>query len=160
MRRRHRLDEGVSGKLLLPGNLDYGRPLRGRLLAAYYRSGKYKLHCVFSSDFQKIPFDENDVRKIIAEVQATSWRLRECIRAKELAAMHRLGQMSRLRMVGEKNAWKREAGFDYIDTSAEMVAQRFRTNLVSKPFPARCSIRDGPILPTNSRLKCELTSSD
>ena len=47
----------------------------------------------FSSDFEKMSIQESDVRKIIAEVQATSWRLRERIRVRELAAAHRLGQM-------------------------------------------------------------------
>ena len=69
--------------------------------------------------------------KIIAGVESTSWRLRESIRVRELAAMHRLGQMRRLRMLEEQKAWKQEAGFDYIDTATEMDAQRFRTNLVS-----------------------------
>ena len=78
--------------------------------------------------------DESDVRKIIAEVQATSCRLRQRIRVRELAATHRLGQVRRLRMLEEQKAWKREAGFDHIDTAAEMSAQRFRTNLVSEFF--------------------------
>ena len=37
-------------------------------------------------------------------------------------------------MLEEQKAWKREAGFDYIDTAAEMDAQQSRTNLVSEPF--------------------------
>ena len=74
------------------------------------------------------------MRRIIAEVEATSWRLREYIRVTELAAMRRLGQMRRLRMLEEQKAWKREADFDYIDTAAEMDARRSRTNLVSEPF--------------------------
>ena len=78
--------------------------------------------------------DERDIRNIIAEVEATSWRLRETIRVMELAATHRLGQMRRLWMLEEQKAWKREAGFDYIDTAAEMDARRSRTNLVSEPL--------------------------
>ena len=74
------------------------------------------------------------MRKIIAEVEATSWRLREFIRVSELAATHRLGQRRRLRMLEEQEAWKREAAFDYIDTATEMDAQRFRTNFISEPF--------------------------
>ena len=42
--------------------------------------------------------------------------------------------MRRLRMLEEQKAWKREAGFDGIDTAAEMDAQRFRTKLVSEHF--------------------------
>ena len=78
---------------------------------------------------------ESDVRKIIAEVQATSWRLRETIRVMELAATHRLGQIMRhLRMLEGQKAWKREAFFDYIDTAAEMDVRRSRTNFVLEPF--------------------------
>ena len=36
-----------------------------------------------------LPNREHDVRKIIAEVETTSWRRRECIRVRELAATHR-----------------------------------------------------------------------
>ena len=42
--------------------------------------------------------------------------------------------MRRLRMLEQQKAWKREAGFDRIDTAAEMDAQRFRTKLVSEHF--------------------------
>ena len=62
-------------------------------------------------------FEERDVRKIIAEVEAASWRLRECMRLRELAATHRLGRMRRLRMLEEQKTWKREAGFDRIETA-------------------------------------------
>ena len=84
---------------------------------------------------------ERDVRKMIAEVEATSWRLRECFRVRELAATHPLGQMRRLRMLEEQKAWKREAGFDYIDTAAEVDARRSRTNLVSEPFVLRQDVQ-------------------
>ena len=77
---------------------------------------------------------ESDVREIPAEVEAISWRPRGCIRVRELAATHRLRQMRRLRMLKEHKPWKREAGFDNIDTVAEMDARRSRTNLVSEPF--------------------------
>ena len=78
--------------------------------------------------------EECDVRQIIPEVQAARWRLRECIRVMELAATHRIGRMRRLRMLQEQKAWKQEAGFDRIETAAEMDAQCFRTNLSSEPF--------------------------
>ena len=78
--------------------------------------------------------DEHDIKKTIAEVEATRWRLRETIRARELAATHRLGQMRHLQMLEEQKAWKREAGFDVIETAAEMDARRSRTNLVSEHF--------------------------
>ena len=79
--------------------------------------------------------DERDIRNIIAEeVETTSWRLRETIRVREIAATHRLGQMRRLLMLGEQKAWKREVGFDRIETAAEMDAQRFRTSFVLESF--------------------------
>ena len=78
------------------------------------------------------PNREHDVRQMIAEVEATSWRLRECIRVRELATARRLGRMRRLRMLKEQKAWKREAGFDRIDIAAEMDEQRFRTGLDSE----------------------------
>ena len=81
----------------------------------------------FSSDFEKMSIQESDVRKVIAEVQATSWRLRECIRVRELAATYRLGQMRRLRMLEEQKVCKREAGFDRIEITVEMDEQRLRT---------------------------------
>ena len=56
--------------------------------------------------------EERDVRKMIAEVGATSWRLRECVRVRELAATQRLERMRRLWMLVEQEVWKREAGFD------------------------------------------------
>ena len=69
--------------------------------------------------------DEHDFAKMIAEVEATSWRLRETIRVRELAATHRLGQMRRLLMLEEQKAWKREFGFDCIETAAEMDESAF-----------------------------------
>ena len=77
---------------------------------------------------------ESDVRKIMAEVQATSWRLRECIRVRELATTHGLGQMRRLRMLEEQKAWKREDGFDRIEITAEMDEQRLRIGFDLQPF--------------------------
>ena len=78
--------------------------------------------------------DERDITKMIAEVERTSWRLHETIRVRELAATHRLGQLRRLLMLEEQKTWKREVGFDHVETAAEMDAQRFRTSLVSESF--------------------------
>ena len=100
---------------------------------ADYRSGKREIHCVFPV-FKKMPVDESDIRKIIADIEATSWRLRKCIQVRELAAMHRLGKMCRLLMLEEQKTWKREVGFDRIGTAAEMDEKRFRTSLVLDPF--------------------------
>ena len=98
----------------------------------------------FFTDSEKMTVDESDVKKIIDDVEAMNWHLRETIRVRELAATHRLEKMRRLRMLEEQKAWKREAGFDYTDTAAEMDARRSRTNLVSeslfysKIFNPRC----------------------
>ena len=43
--------------------------------------------------------------------------------------MHRLGRIRRLRMLQEQKTWKREAGFDRIEITAEMDTQRFRSGL-------------------------------
>ena len=59
-----------------------------------------KLHFVFLI-LKKMTVDGRDFAKMIAEVEATSWRIRETIRVRELAATHRLGQMRRLLMLKE-----------------------------------------------------------
>ena len=99
-----------------------------------YRSGEITQS--FSNDFENITVHvhESDIRKIIAEVEATSWRLRETIRDREFAATHRLGQMRRLLIFEKQKTWKRKVGFNLIETATEMDAQRFRTSLVSEPF--------------------------
>ena len=81
-----------------------------------------------------MPFKERDVRKMIAEVEATNWRRRECIRVREFVGMHRLERMRYLRILEEQEAWKRKAGFDRIKITAEMDAQRFGTGFDSEPF--------------------------
>ena len=81
-----------------------------------------------------MPIKERDVRKIIAKVKETSWRLRGCIQVRELATTHRLEQMRRLRMLEEQKAWKREAGLDRVKTIVNMDVQHFRTDLDSEPL--------------------------
>ena len=77
--------------------------------------------------------EERHIHKMITEVEATSWRLRECIRVRELAATHRLERMRRLRILKEQETWKREAGFDRMGIKVEMDVQRFRTGFDSEP---------------------------
>ena len=48
--------------------------------------------------------DESVIANMIAEVEATSWCLRETIRVRELAATHILGQMRILLMLEEHKA--------------------------------------------------------
>ena len=98
--------------------------------------------------------DEREIAKMIAEVEAISWRLRDTIRVRELAATHRLGQMRRLPMLEEQKAWKREVGFDHFETAAEMDETRFRTSPVSKRFfYRRCLIRDALVPLTSLHLR-------
>ena len=80
------------------------------------------------------PNREQDGREMTREIEETCWRVRECIRARELAATHRLEQMRRLRMHEEQKTWKREVGFDRIEITAEINAQRFRTDFDSERF--------------------------
>ena len=88
----------------------------------------------FSFDLKKMPIEECDVHQMITEEEATSWRLCERIRVRELAATQRLGRMRRLRMLEKQKAWNQEAGFDRIEITAEMDAQRFRTGLDLEHF--------------------------
>ena len=67
-----------------------------------------------------MPIEERNVRQMIEKVEVTSWHLRECIRVRELAVTHRLGRMHCLRMLKKQKAWKQEASFDRIETTAEM----------------------------------------
>ena len=100
---------------------------------ADYRSGKHET--TFFPFFKKMTVDGRDITKMIAEEgKATSWRLRETIRVRELAATHRLGQIRRFLMLEEQKTWKREFGFNRIETAAEMDEKGFRASPVSEPF--------------------------
>ena len=81
-----------------------------------------------------MPFKKRDARKRIAELAATSWRVHEHIRVRELALSHRLERMQCLRMLEEQKAWKREGGFDRIEIIAEMHAQRLHAGFDLKPL--------------------------
>ena len=102
---------------------------------------------------KKMPIEECDVRQMIAEEEATSWCLCECIRVRELAATHRLGRMHRLRMLEEQKACNREAGFDRIEITAEMDAQRFRTGFDLKPFYMKLYNPRWPHTPAEYKLE-------
>ena len=82
---------------------------------------------------KKTSIEDHDVRKMIAELEAINWNLRERIRVRELAATHRLERMRRLRMLEEQEAWKREPGFDRVEIIAQMDTQFFRTGLIRNP---------------------------
>ena len=95
---------------------------------------------------------------MIEEVEATSWRLRECIRVREVPARYRLGRMYRLRMLEEQKASKREVGFDRVETTAEMDADRLRTGFDSKPFYTKLYNPKWPHTPAEYTL--EMTVDD
>ena len=69
------------------------------------------------------------------DLEATICRLRETVRVAKLAATHRLGQMRRLLMHEKHKTWKREFGFDCIETAAEMDEKRARTSASPVPNP-------------------------
>ena len=78
---------------------------------------------------------ERDFARMSKYVEATIWRLRETIRVAELAATHLLRQMRRLLMHEKHKTWKREFGFDRIETAAEMDKKRSRTSTSPAPDP-------------------------
>ena len=98
---------------------------------------------------------EHGFATTIAEVKETSWRTRE-VRLRELAATHRLEQMRRLLMLEEHKTWKREFGFDRIETAAEMDENCSRTSTSPVPDPlfvVICSTSDVRIPLMNSLLR-------
>ena len=106
---------------------------------ADYRSGELEFETLrFLSDFKnEMPIEERDIRKMNVEVKEISWRLRECIRVKKLAAMYRLERMRRVRMLEDQEPWKREAGFDRNGIIAQIDAQRFRTGFDLEPLDTK-----------------------
>ena len=107
-----------------------------------------------------MPIKERDVRKIIAEARATSWRLCECIWVRELSATHSLGQMRRLRMLEEQKAWKREAIFDRIETITEMREHHFIAGFHSEPLYTKLYNPRWPHTPEQHTLERGSTLSD
>ena len=105
-----------------------------RKVVGHCRSGERE-HLRFLPDFLKMTVKEHDFAKMIAEIEATSWRLRETIRVRELAATHRLGQTRYLLMHEKHKTWKREFGFDRIETAHEMDEKRSRTSTSPVPDP-------------------------
>ena len=120
---------------------------------ADYRSSEREF--IFCPFLEKLIFPnrEHDVRKTITEVEATSWRLRECMRVGELAATHGLERMRRLRILEQQETWKRETGFDRIEITADMDAQRFRTVFDSEPIYTKLYNPRGPHTPEEHALE-------
>ena len=80
-------------------------------------------HCVFYLIFE-MTVEERDFTRMSKNVKAMIW-----------AATHRLGQMRCLLMHEKHKAWKREFGFDRIETAAEMDEKRSRTSNSPVPNP-------------------------
>ena len=78
---------------------------------------------------------ERGFARMSEDVEATIWRFRETIRVGNLAATNRLGQNRRLQMHEKRKTWKREFGFDRIETCAEMDEKRFRESTSPVPDP-------------------------
>ena len=68
--------------------------------------------------------EESDVSRMSENVKATVW-----------AATHRLGKMSLLLVHEKHKVWKREFGYDRIETAAEMDEKRSRTSTSPVPNP-------------------------
>ena len=88
------------------------------------KSGERASHSVFYLIFE-MTLEERDVSRMSENVKATIW-----------AATHRLGQMRLLLMHEKHKVWKREFGYDRLETAAEMDEKRSRTSSspVSNPF--------------------------
>ena len=81
---------------------------------------------------------ESDFARMSKCKEATIWRIRETIRVGELAARHLLGQICRLLMHEKRKTWKREFGFDRIETATEMGEKHSRTSTSPVPDPFFC----------------------
>ena len=79
-------------------------------------------HCVFYLIFE-MTVEERDFTRMSENMKAT-W-----------AATHRLGQMRRLLMHEKHKAWKREFGFDRIETATKMDEKPSRTSTSPVPNP-------------------------
>ena len=83
-----------------------------------------------------ITVEERDFARMSEDLGATIWRLRETVRVTKLAATHRLGQVRSLLLHERHKVWKREFGYDRLETAAEMDEKRSRisTSPVTNPF--------------------------
>ena len=80
--------------------------------------------------------EERDFARMSEDLGTTIWRLRETVRVAKLAATHRLGHMRSLLLHERHKVWKREFGYDRLETAAEMDEKRSRisTSPVTNPF--------------------------
>ena len=71
-------------------------------------------------------FPECDVHLVVQDLAVTRGCVRKLIRVRERAALHKLEQMRRVRMLEKQAACKREGGFDRIEVTAEVHEQTLR----------------------------------
>ena len=103
--------------------------------------------------------EECDFARMSEDLGTTIWGLRETVRVAKLAATHRLGQMRSLLMHERHKVWKREFGFDRIETATEMDEKRSRisTSPVPNPFFYRSmAIPDHPHTPEELSLQMKV----
>ena len=99
-------------------------------------------HCVFYQIFE-MTVEERDFTRMSKNIKTTIW-----------AATHRLGQMRCLLMHEKHKAWKREFGFDRIETAAEMDEKRSRTSTSPVPNPF---LYRNMVIPTHPHTPDEFT---
>ena len=80
--------------------------------------------------------EERNSARMSEDLGTTIWRLRETVRVAKLAATHRLGQMRSLLLYERHKVWKREFGYDRLETAVGMDEKRPRisTSPVTNPF--------------------------
>ena len=103
--------------------------------------------------------EERDFARMSEDLGTTIWRLRETVRVAKLAATHRLGQMRSLLMHEKHKVWKREFGFDRIETAAEIDEKRSRTSTSPVPnlfFYRNMVIPEYPYTPEEFNLQMKV----
>ena len=91
----------------------------------------------------KITVEEREFSRMSEKVKATIW-----------AATHRLGQIRLLLMHEKHKVWKREFGYDRIETAAEMDEKRSRTSTSPVPNPLFCR---NMVIPSHPHTPDEFT---
>ena len=126
---RERCKEGASVAGTGGRSARSGQPENPRKPGIFWRSfetPRYKvnaIHCVFYLIFE-MTVEERDFTRMSENGKPTIW-----------AATHRLGQTRRSLMHEKQKVWKREFGFDRIETAAEMDEKRSRTSTSPVPNP-------------------------
>ena len=69
---------------------------------------------------------ERVAHQMLKELAEISGRVRKLIRARELAASHKLEQMRRVQVLEQRATWMRKTDFDRIETIAETYEETLR----------------------------------